>query len=174
MNKNKDQQPPIEPTTSSEGAPVEEHHAVLDAIFSDLSVTEGGQAEAQAAASAALNDASAQSWAELPAMVGTLLAIVEPNLKGVYTPEACLNWGRCMVPVAQKYGWGDAPLGCEVPLIVSTFSLAAPSYLLLKAAIDSKKRQAAANPPAAIEQGQGGSKPADESSEPAPPWAVPA
>lgn len=133
MNKNNAPQPP---TTIEVEAPPE-HHAVLDAI-----ANEAGATELQAVAiDPAEAQTKAQNWAELPAMLGGLLAILEPKVAEIYTQEACLNWGTCMAQVADKYGWGDAPLGCEVPLAIATIGLAAPTYLLVSAKLAQLKAE---------------------------------
>lgn len=63
----------------------------------------------------------AESWAVLPAIVGSTLAIAFPELRAVYSPEACHAWGAAMVPVANKYGWdADALAGPEIGLLCAS------------------------------------------------------
>lgn len=63
----------------------------------------------------------ADSWAAIPAMVGGVLAIAFPELRAVYTVEACQQWGAAMVPVAEKYGWSaDGLMGPEIGLLAAS------------------------------------------------------
>lgn len=93
------------------------------------------QAEQQAAQS--LED-GARQWGALAFMVGGALSMAAPALKNVYTEEACLNWGRAMQPVAEKYGWngGATP---EVGLLIATAGFAFPTYFAVRQAVAEKK-----------------------------------
>jgi len=104
------------------------------------------QAKAQAQQQAELDaDTKAREWGIVAFTVGRALSMLEPQLLKVYTEDACLDWGRSVVPVAEKYGWdgpGNVP---ELGLLISTAGLAVPSYLLIRAKLDEIRalRQAA-------------------------------
>lgn len=81
----------------------------------------------------------ADTWAMLPAMVGSMLAIAMPELKAVYTPEACQAWGTAMVPVAAEYGWNaEDAIGPKMALTMAT----APFVIGTAFAIKSRKAAA--------------------------------
>jgi hypothetical protein len=100
-------------------------------------------------------DASAREWGVIAYTIGGALAMLAPELRQVYTEDACYTWGQSAAVVAQKYGWdspGDVP---EIGLLLATAGLAVPSYLAVssrikairlaqsKAASDAAKRDAA-------------------------------
>ena len=91
-------------------------------------------AEAESAA-----EAEARQWGAIAYMVGGALSMVAPELRGVYTESACTNWGRSVVPVSQKYGWGGAGRLPELALLISTLGLAVPSYLAIRHAIEQER-----------------------------------
>lgn len=90
----------------------------------------------------------AESWAMLPAMVGSVLSIALPELRQIYTPDTCRAWGDAMVPVADKYGWNaDGLLGPEVGLLAASL----PFIIGTASAIKSRRaaiEQEAKAPPA--------------------------
>lgn len=97
----------------------------------------------------------ADSWALLPAMVGSMLAIAMPELKAVYTPEACQAWGEAMVPVADEYGWNaDEVLGQKLALAMAT----APFVIGTAFAVKARKAEAAPKPAAPISAPGAGAK----------------
>jgi hypothetical protein len=120
------------------------------------------QAQQQAEVQAQLDaDAQARGWGVIMWTVGSALAMVAPELRQVYTDDACLNWGRSVVPVAEKYGWSGPANVPELGLLISTAGLAVPSYLVIKAKLAAMReaREAAerARKAAAAEgQGDGG------------------
>jgi hypothetical protein len=118
------------------------HIAELDALGAEIAGTEGELSAAQAAASAAAFKAKAESWAFIPAMFGKIVAMALPELKDVYTEDACFAWGEAMVPVAEKYGWGDPAVSVEVALIIATVPLALPTGIAIKKYLDLRKQQA--------------------------------
>ena len=88
------------------------------------------QVEAQAAADTM--DASAREWGTIAYMVGGALAMLAPELRQVYTEDACFAWGQSAATVAQKYGW-DGPANVpEIGLAISTVGLAVPSFLAIR------------------------------------------
>jgi hypothetical protein len=83
-------------------------------------------------------EVGAQSWGMIAFTIGGGLAMMCPELKQVYTEDACMQWGRSMMPVAQKYGWNSPGALPELGLAMCTLSLAVPSVL----AVREKLRQA--------------------------------
>lgn len=87
----------------------------------------------------------ALEWAAVPATAGGILSMAMPELAEVYTEDACLNWGRAMVPVARKYGWhADSLLGVWGPLLFASYSLMAPTVMAVKKRMDAAKAAKAA------------------------------
>lgn len=82
-------------------------------------------------------------WASVPQTIGSVLVMALPELKGVYSREACRAWGEAMVPVAMKYGWEAKALPVEIPAIFATLALVLPTVIAVKA-----RRAKAAEPPA--------------------------
>jgi hypothetical protein len=104
-----------------------EHAAALDDLAKEIAGVEAA-AEQLDTATAAYFKAKSESWAFLPEMFGKIMAVALPELKDVYTEEACLAWGEAMVPVADKYGWGDPAVSVELALIIATVPLALPTF----------------------------------------------
>jgi hypothetical protein len=127
--------------TTAVDAP-EAHIAELDALGAEIAGSEGELSAAQAATSAAAFKTKAESWAFIPAMFGKIVAMALPELKDVYTEDACLAWGEAMVPVAEKYGWGDPAVSVEVALLIATVPLALPTGIAIKKYLDLRKQQA--------------------------------
>ena len=104
---------------------------------------EAQQREAAAADSAAQAAASletgARQWGSIAYMIGGALAMVAPELRHVYTERACLDWGRAVVPVADKYGWNGPNRLPELGLLIATMGLAVPSVLAIRAAASAEK-----------------------------------
>lgn len=97
------------------------------------------QQQQDAAAAETAAEAEARQWASIAYMVGGALSMVAPDLKQVYTENACMGWGRSVVPVSQKYGWGGAGVLPELALLISTIGLAVPSYLAVRHAIEQER-----------------------------------
>lgn len=111
---------------------------------------EAKQAEAKQQAASEL-DEKARQWGVLAYMIGGGLAMAAPELRQVYTEAACLDWGRSVVPVAEKYGWDGGPSKLpELGLMLSTAMLAIPTVYVLRA------RLAEARPEDAGKPGPGG------------------
>lgn len=76
-------------------------------------------------------------WAQIPKMLGGLLAIAMPDLKNVYTDPACLAWGASMAQVAAKYDWDAAETmskwAPEISLVFTTLPLLLPTVAAIKA-----------------------------------------
>jgi hypothetical protein len=43
-----------------------------------------------------------------------------------------MQWGRSMMPVADKYGWNSPGALPELGLLVTTMGLAVPSFLVIR------------------------------------------
>lgn len=121
--------------------------------LADLSALESGAAETMPPEVEMPPETNqADAWAVLPAMVGSILAIAMPELKAVYTPEACKAWGEAMVPVADEQGWNaDEVLGPKMALAAASVPFVIGTVFAIKA------RKAAALPapsaPAKVEPG---------------------
>lgn len=90
------------------------------------------QAERDKAAADADPINQARAWGVLAFSVGGMLSIIAPELKGVYTEDACLAWGTAVVPVAEKYGWSGPSNVPELGLILATLPLAVPSFFIMR------------------------------------------
>lgn len=88
------------------------------------------QVEAQTAADT--HDAAAREWGTIAFMIGGALSMIAPELRQVYTEEACFAWGQSAATVAEKYGWSDPGNVPEIGLAISTVGLAVPSYLAIR------------------------------------------
>ena len=102
------------------------------------------QRRAEAAATSAAQAAEsleqgARQWGAIAYMIGGALSMVAPELRQVYTERACMDWGRAVVPVADKYGWNGAGKLPELGLAIATMGLAIPSVLAVRAAIAREK-----------------------------------
>lgn len=75
----------------------------------------------------------ARAWGALAYSVGGMLSIIAPELKTVYTEDACLAWGTAVVPVAEKYGWSGPSNVPELGLLMATVPLALPSFFIVRA-----------------------------------------
>lgn len=112
----------------------------------------GEQVEAQAAEAQALD--GAQQWGAVLQMVGAGLSMIAPELRQVYTPEACDAWGMAMQPVAAKYGWNDPTSAPEFGLALATLGVGVPTYLAISKRLEQLKREKAKpEQPAAVGDG---------------------
>lgn len=89
------------------------------------------QVEAEKKEAEAVTEAAA--WAQVPMMLGSMLAMIAPELQMVYTEEACNRWGERMVPVAQKYGWNGPSNLPEIGLAIATAGFAIPTVVVVRA-----------------------------------------
>lgn len=97
------------------------------------------QVEAQTAADTL--DTQAREWGAIAYTVGGALAMLAPELKQVYTEDACFSWGRSAAVVAEKHGWGGPGDVPEIGLLISTAGLAVPSYLAIRMRLKQLKAQ---------------------------------
>lgn len=104
----------------------------------------------------------ADSWAVLPAMVGSMLAMALPEVKPCFSPEACQAWGEAMVPVAAEQGWDvDEVLGPKMALAVATMPFVVGPMVAIKArkaAMVQAQIQAQAKPGALVADPGAGQK----------------
>ena len=135
-----------------DAAKLEALEGLVHEVDNDGPPSPEAQAEAQAADAA---EDGAREWGMIAYVVGNGLSMIAPELRTVYTEDACMNWGRSMMPVADKYGWNSPTAIPELGLIVATSTLAVPSFLAvrertrqLKAEARQAKRQAHAEPAA--------------------------
>lgn len=105
------------------------------------------QAEQAEQAKASQADMSAKQWGMLMFTIGGACQMIAPDLKHVYTEQACFQWGQAANLVAEKYGWNGPSSMPEIVLIGSTLGFAIPSYLMMKASI---KQAQAPNSPASL------------------------
>jgi len=86
----------------------------------------------QAATEAEAAELEAKSWGMIAYTVGGALSMLCPELRQVYSENACLDWGRAVVPVAEKYGWNGPGGVPELGLLIATAGLAVPSVLVIR------------------------------------------
>jgi hypothetical protein len=85
---------------------------------------------------------AAEIWAMVPATIGSVLAIGMPELKAVYSDEACAAWGAAMVPLAKKYGWHIGPDSPELGVLVASAPFVAGTGVVMM-----QRRRAPPRPP---------------------------
>lgn len=93
---------------------------------------EQAQQQAEEVAAEAVAEQGAREWGMLAFTIGNTLAMFAPELKQVYTEDACLNWGRAAVPVAEKYGWAGVGKVPELGLALATVGLMAPTVVVIR------------------------------------------
>lgn len=112
------------------------------------------EAAEEAAAKAADPDTQARAWGVLAYSIGGMLSVLAPELKGVYTEDACLAWGHSVVPVAEKYGWDGPSNVPELGLLLATVPLALPTYFIVRQRLAAlKAAKAAADEARTVENG---------------------
>lgn len=93
----------------------------------------------------------AQAWATMAKTVGGLLGMALPELRDVYTDAACLDWGRGMSLVADKYEWNAdetmAKWAPECTLIMASIPLIVPTVFAIKERVAASKAKPINNPP---------------------------
>lgn len=106
----------------------------LDAVVSEVDAQGGPTPEQQAEQQQqqTMQD-GAREWGMIMFMIGGGLAMIAPELRKVYTEEACAAWGASVMPVSEKYGWDGPGSIPEVGLAISTIGLAVPSVLAIRA-----------------------------------------
>lgn len=96
-------------------------------------------AQLQAAQAEQALEQGAREWGSIAFMVGGALSMLCPELRQVYTEEACSAWGASVMPVAEKYGWNGPGSIPEIGLAISTIGLAVPSYLAIRVKLQQLK-----------------------------------
>lgn len=105
----------------------------LGAIVDEADAAGGPTPEqAEQVAAEAVADQGAREWGVLAYTIGNALSMFAPELRQVYTEDACLAWGRSVVPVAEKYGWAGTGKVPELGLILSTVGLVAPTVIVIR------------------------------------------
>jgi hypothetical protein len=97
------------------------------------------EAEEKAAAEAD-PEFQAKAWAEMAQALGGMLSMIAPELQQVYTDKACLQWGRSVVPVAEKYGWNGPSSIPELGLLIASVPLVVPTAFILNARIKALRK----------------------------------
>lgn len=137
-----------------------EQAADLAALQSTAAETAPAAVEPEAPAGPVTNPAD--SWAVLPAMIGSMLAMALPEVKPCFSPEACQAWGEAMVPVAEEQGWDvDDVLGSKMALAVATMPFVVGPLVAIKArkaAMVQAQIQAQAKPGALVADPGAGKK----------------
>jgi hypothetical protein len=93
-------------------------------------------------------DDDLSNWAEVPRLLGSGLVSMLPELKDVYSDDACEAWGKAADKVAKKYGWDGGGLPPEVSLLICTAMFVLPTVAAVKAR-KAQAIEAAKNPNAA-------------------------
>lgn len=79
----------------------------------------------------------AQTWGQIPFMLGKVLAMGMPELATIYNEQACYQWGVGMAAVSDKHGWDAGEVigrfGPEIALVVASVPLVVPTYQAIKA-----------------------------------------
>jgi len=99
----------------------------------------------------------AHAWGQLAMMAGGILGLALPELKSVYTEDACLAWGGGMAAVADKYGWeaGEtaAKWAPECMLLMTSIPLIVPTVQAIRSRQAAAKAKSLNDPPARHENG---------------------
>lgn len=120
------------------------------------------QAAKKAEEQAAQFDDIAREWGAVAYMIGSALSVLAPELRQVYTEDACMKWGAAVVPVAQKYGWDGPTAVPEFGLVIATAGLAVPSFLVIRKRLQDARKTAPVDVQARpVDEGQGGQGVAD-------------
>lgn len=93
---------------------------------------EQAQQQAEQVAAEESAEQGAREWGMLAYTVGNAFAMFAPELRQVYSEDACMAWGRSVVPVAEKYGWSSTSKVPELGLALATISLAAPTVIAIR------------------------------------------
>lgn len=77
----------------------------------------------------------AREWGAIAFMIGGAVGMFVPEVKPIYTEDACLNWGRAMMPVAEKRGWNSPSALPELGLLIATMGMVVPTVMLVRAKV---------------------------------------
>lgn len=85
----------------------------------------------------------ARAWATMAMTFGGLLGMALPELRDVYTEDACMDWGRGMSLVADKYEWNAddtmAKWAPECALVMASLPLVIPTVQAIKERVAASK-----------------------------------
>jgi hypothetical protein len=95
-----------------------------------------------------VDEVEIESWAQLPATFGSVLAIALPELREHYSAANCRAWGEAMHAVAKRHGWTFKDVGPYLGLAVATVPMAVPTVVTIRA-----RRAARGDAPAAVAPG---------------------
>lgn len=102
----------------------------------------------------------ALAWGQVAMMFGGILGMAMPELKSVYTEQACMDWGGGMAQVAAKYGWEAdetiAKFGPECALAIASFPLVAGTVVAIKSRQAASKAKNLNEPPSRAGNGVAG------------------
>lgn len=99
-------------------------------------------AQQQAQQSAA--EIGAKAWAQIPAMVGSLMGLFAEEVKPFFNEQACMEWGAAAQAVAEKRGWGGPDGIPELALAMSSLGMAVPTALIVNAKLKAIRAHKAA------------------------------
>lgn len=93
----------------------------------------------------------AHAWGQLAMMFGGVLSLALPELKSVYSEEACLAWGGGMAAVSDKYGWDAGETAAkwapECMLLMTSIPLIVPTVQAIRSRQAASKAKPLNNPP---------------------------
>lgn len=103
---------------------------LIEGVDGEAPAAQAEQAQQAQAVDAA--EEGARSWGVMAYTLGSALSMLAPELRAVYTEDACLAWGRSMMPVADKYGWNGPANVPELGLLIASMSLGVPSFFAVR------------------------------------------
>lgn len=131
----------------------------LASVLAAAGAVDAAADEAAGTAPAAADEAPAvdpvELWASVPQTVGSVLAMALPELKDVYSKQACRAWGVAMVPVAMKHGWQATALPVEIPAIFATLGFVIPTAMAIKARRSQQRQKATESGAQVLDHGAG-------------------
>lgn len=93
----------------------------------------------------------AQAWGQIAMMVGGVLSMALPELRSVYTEQACMAWGGGMAAVSDKYGWDASETAAkwapECMLLMVSIPLIVPTVGAIKQRQAAMRAKALNDPP---------------------------
>jgi hypothetical protein len=84
-------------------------------------------------------DEAARQWGFIPFTIGGTLAILAPELRAIYTEDACYQWGKAAAAVSKKYGWDSPSAMPELALAAASLHFVVPSVLIVRAKLQEMK-----------------------------------
>lgn len=99
------------------------------------------RANADAAREAQQSEDGAREWGVMLYSIGSMLTMVAPELKAVYSEDRCLQWGHHMHLVAEKRGWNAPAHSPEFALLMVSVSFVVPTLAIVPAKIRELRKQ---------------------------------